>query len=86
MSSQIHFRTLLRSKRVDAGLSQVELGKILGVRSQAVCSWESGKYPPPEKYLPKLMDVLNINKSEFIASLIADQKIYYENLLIMKVA
>jgi transcriptional regulator with XRE-family HTH domain len=79
MNSQIHFKTLLKNKRVDAGLSQLQLGMALGVRSQAVGGWENGKCTPPEKHLPMLVKVLNINRDELIAALIADQKIYYEN-------
>lgn len=36
----------IRQKREAANMSQVDLGKRLGVSSQAVCQWEAGTSAP----------------------------------------
>ena len=52
----------LRLKRVESGLHQKTLGKLLGGASQALVSWwESGRYMPGPRYLPRVNQVLRLD-------------------------
>lgn len=54
------------SARTNAGLSQAELAKEVGVTDAAVCQWESGKNSPRAKLLPKIATVLNCSIDELL--------------------
>jgi len=52
----------LRLKRVESGLHQQTLGLLLGGATQALISWwESGRYMPGPRYLPKVTQFLNLD-------------------------
>lgn len=55
------FGDRLKSFRLQAKLTQKQLGEKVGVRHAAVSSWELGKTEPPLKALPILSDVLNVS-------------------------
>lgn len=50
----------LKELRKKANISQLELGKIIGVTGQTVLNWESGIYEPKIEYLIKLADYFNV--------------------------
>jgi transcriptional regulator with XRE-family HTH domain len=52
----------LRLKRVESGLHQKTLGILLGGATQALISWwESGRYMPSPRYLPKVTQFLELD-------------------------
>jgi transcriptional regulator with XRE-family HTH domain len=53
--------------RLVQGLTQIELGKKVGVSSVAVCKWERGVTTPSAKRLKKVADVLNTTINELLA-------------------
>ena len=51
----------LRAARVNAGLSQKEVAKILGVSSHTVCNWETGKTFPKQPMIEKMCELYGIS-------------------------
>lgn len=51
----------IKSKRESIGLTQEELGKILGVNRSTVAMWETGEAMPRADKLPVLAKVLGCN-------------------------
>lgn len=49
----------IKALRLKAGLSQIELSRIMGVAQPTVSDWESEKISPSSDKLPKLTKVLN---------------------------
>jgi DNA-binding transcriptional regulator YiaG len=54
----------LATHRKRLGLSAGELGLLLGVSSQSIYNWESGKARPHRKYLPALVALRTVGKKE----------------------
>ena len=52
--------------RKNAGLTQADLAKALGVTDVAVSKWESGKQSPSSKTLSKLADFFNVSVDEVL--------------------
>ena len=48
----------LRKKRLDLGLLQKDVAKILGVNVDSVCNWENSRSSPQLHYLPKIVEFL----------------------------
>ena len=44
----------LKAARVNAGLSQKEAAKILGISNKTLCSWENGKTFPDQPMIEKI--------------------------------
>ncbi|MGN0171735.1 MAG: helix-turn-helix domain-containing protein [Acutalibacteraceae bacterium] len=55
------FRIILKQLREDAGLSQAQLAKIIGVSQSTIGMWESGKNKPEHSYLLKLSEYFNVS-------------------------
>ncbi|MCB0412028.1 MAG: helix-turn-helix transcriptional regulator [Bdellovibrionales bacterium] len=56
-----------RQKRVDAGLTQIDLARVFGYSSsQFVSNWERGLCTPPMASMAKLCEVLKIPKKEIV--------------------
>lgn len=55
----------LKKKRLERGLSQVEIAKILGINKSSYCSWESGRAKPNQKNLDALAEILNVEVTNF---------------------
>lgn len=58
--------SLLKAKRAERGLSQVELARMIGVSRQAVSMWESpaaSAWPKPD-HVSRLVAALEINDAE----------------------
>jgi transcriptional regulator with XRE-family HTH domain len=50
---------LIKSNREQAGLSQCDLAKRLGVSQQSVAKWETGESLPRALLIPKIANALN---------------------------
>ncbi|MGO4289883.1 helix-turn-helix domain-containing protein [Chitinophaga sp. RAB17] len=60
----------IRKKRIDSGLSQAELAKILDVSTDCVAYWENNRSKPPITYYPRIHHFLGfcttaINETNF---------------------
>lgn len=49
----------IKEKRIEANLTQEELGRELNVSKVSVCNWEKGKKRPSSKNLIQLSKILN---------------------------
>jgi transcriptional regulator with XRE-family HTH domain len=49
----------IRRRRLDLGLSQRILADRLGVRAEAVASWELGRYQPSIRLWPRIVELLD---------------------------
>lgn len=56
----------IKAERIKRGLSQEELGNLLGVTKVSVCGYEKGTRTPTIDTLLKLSEVLNIGPNELI--------------------
>lgn len=59
---KIHGR--IKSLRIQAGLSQTQLGKASGINIRNISFWESGKGDPPISACIKLADAFGISLDE----------------------
>ena len=57
----------LCSLRTEKGLSQSQLGTMLGVTNKAVSKWENGRAKPNTSLLPKLAEILGVTVEELFA-------------------
>ncbi|MCD6422001.1 helix-turn-helix transcriptional regulator [bacterium] len=48
----------LRKKRLDLGLLQKDVAKILGVSKDTVCNWENNRTSPSLRSIPKIIEFL----------------------------
>ena len=62
----INYGEALRTQRVIAKLSTVELAKQIGTSHQNICRWESGKVLPNIDFCVKLADFYGITVDELI--------------------
>ena len=53
--------------RQEAGLSQIELGEILGVNQQTIAFWEQNDKPPRSTVLPKMAKALGVKVEDLLA-------------------
>ena len=51
---------LIVEKRKERGLTQAELGAMLGISGKAVSKWERGLSKPCEEHLDRLVDLLGL--------------------------
>ena len=77
------FNENLKAARMQKGLSQAALGKLLGVQAQTISNWENGKSEPNLKTINKLCEVLNIPLYSLISK-DADYQLNYEEVFIIK--
>lgn len=54
------FNEKLKAARKQKGLSQTELGKLLGVQAQTIGRWETGKSEPNLETINKLCEALDV--------------------------
>lgn len=58
---------LIKKARIDKGLTQEELGKLVGVQKSAIAKYENGRVVNIKRStLQKLADVLNLKGSDLI--------------------
>jgi transcriptional regulator with XRE-family HTH domain len=66
----------LKSKRLEKGLSQIDLGVILGfVSGQFVSNWERGISAPPGNTLQKMISLLKLDREVLIQAMIEDASV-----------
>ena len=51
---------LISQKRKERGLTQAELGEMLGISGKAVSKWERGLSKPCDEHLERLIDLLDL--------------------------
>lgn len=52
---------LIKTKRIEKGLSQLELAELIGTDQRNISKWESGIYDPTFGFVLKLIKVLEID-------------------------
>ena len=57
---------MLKELRVNAGITQVELGKHLGVQQNSIGNWETGRSRPDIEKTAKIAEVLGVTTDEVI--------------------
>jgi transcriptional regulator with XRE-family HTH domain len=69
----------LRQKRVDSGLSQLDVARELGYSSpQFVSNWERGLVSPPLETIAVLVDLYKIPSSEVVSRILDETRDYLE--------
>jgi transcriptional regulator with XRE-family HTH domain len=48
----------LRARRLDLGLRQKDVARLLGVTEDSVCYWESGRVRPSSRMIRRIQDFL----------------------------
>jgi transcriptional regulator with XRE-family HTH domain len=71
----------LREKRLAAGLTQRDLGNLLGYKPQFITNWERGASSPPARTLSKLVKVLKIPEDELLGILTEQSVTYWRNAI-----
>ena len=61
------FGNFLCELRIQKGLTQAQLGELLGVTNKAVSKWENGSAKPSTKLIPKIADIFGITVEELFA-------------------
>ena len=56
-----HFPVILRSLRLERGLSQAQLGQIIGVKRYSIYTYEKGKSYPDVPHLIALADYFKVS-------------------------
>lgn len=56
----------LRELRINAGMTQADLGKKMNVSAQTVLNWESGIYEPKIAQLKQLADLFGVTVDHLI--------------------
>ena len=59
---------LISQKRKERGLTQAELGAMLGISGKAVSKWERGLSKPCGKHLERLIDLLGLPVDKYITA------------------
>ena len=61
----------LKEARINSGLSQGDVSRILGLATpQLVSNWETGRSSPPMKYIEKLSRIYPLNVEKFFDFLV----------------
>ena len=56
----------IKRLRIASGLTQAQLGDLIGISSTAVGNWESREFHPKGRYVAKLAGALGIDVSELL--------------------
>lgn len=65
--NDFQFGNYLYEKRTEKGLSQAELGALLGVSNKAVSKWENGAAKPQTAKLVRLAEILGVTVEELLS-------------------
>jgi len=65
--NDFQFGNYLYEKRTEKGLSQAELGAMLGVSNKAVSKWESGAAKPQTAKLLRLAEILGVSVEDLLS-------------------
>lgn len=55
----------LKQKRMELGLTQEQLGNLVGVSKVSICDYEKGKDKPTLSHFEKLADILGVTMDLF---------------------
>ena len=78
------FGEKLKMARIDAGLKQSELAKIVGTTNTTISNWEKGVSKPDLDMLSFLCGALNVKASYFLQPQFSDDEISVKELNIVK--
>lgn len=81
MSIDKKFGAFLRKQRKNNGLSQYQLGKLLGVSDRAVSKWENGLSKPSTKLLARISEIFCLSIDELLETGISQEKAAKKELL-----
>lgn len=74
-----------RDKRIAANLTQGEVAEALDLATgQFISNWERGRSMPPMIYLPKLVKLFRLNKSEVMELYLEEQERFLKQVLYNK--
>lgn len=59
----------LKQLRTNRGMSQAELGDMVGLKQTTISQYENGSRKPPLSMAKKLSEVLNVSLDDFFSSL-----------------
>lgn len=59
---------IIAKKRRELGLTQTELGKMLGISGKAVSKWERGLSNPCREHMEKLIDLLGLSVESSVST------------------
>ena len=68
--SKKEFGEYLRGLRENKGLSQFQLGRIIGVTDKAVSKWENGASYPKNIYILGLSETLGVSAKELLSHML----------------
>ena len=66
MEDKIRFGNYLTERRKIMGLSQVQLGALLGVSDKAVSKWENARAMPDSRILVRLGELLGVTTDDLL--------------------
>ena len=66
----------LKQLRTARGLSQAELGDMVGLKQATISQYENGSRKPPLPVAKKMSEVLNVSLDDFFSSLTFQNEIY----------
>ncbi len=72
----------LRQKRLDSGMSQLDVARVLGYSSpQFVSNWERGLVSPPLETIAVLIDLYKISSTEVVEKIVDETRDYLQDSL-----
>ena len=74
------FGNFIYTLRTEKGLSQTQLGEMLGVTNKAVSKWENSSAKPNTALLPKIAEIFEITVEELFACKRIEKDAEYENI------
>jgi len=74
------FGNFLYALRSEKGLSQAQLGKMLGVTNKAVSKWENGSAKPNTALIPKIADIFGVTVEELFACKRIEKNSEYDHI------
>lgn len=78
----IRFNKFIKMRRLELGITQAELARSLGMKSnQHLCNVEAGKAPMPNKYYKPLRRELRLTKTTLRKVLVRDYIDFLEEWL-----
>lgn len=63
----------IKEYRLEKGLTQMQLGKLIGVSQKAVDYWERSVNEPKASYIIALVDIFDVSFDEFFENVAADK-------------
>ena len=72
----------LKQKRIDSGMSQLDVARVLGYSSpQFVSNWERGLVSPPLETIAVLIDLYKIPTSDVVERILEETRDYLQSHL-----